>query len=139
MSFPFHVSCSEPAVPLFQLADGRFQLIKDGSIAPFMDGPGYLLLENELAEFLVDLDIPGIDFEPATIWHRRIDREYLTHTRMNVETHFAQKEIQELDLNGLACYVMGDRYLFVSSSLKQVLVTSPFQYLEFSEGLDWFA
>ena len=58
---------------------------------------------------------------------------------MTVEKHFVKKEIQELDLKGLACYVMDDRNLFVSPSLKEVLVESPFQYLEFSEGLDWFA
>jgi hypothetical protein len=139
MTLPFHVSCSEPAVPIFRLADGRYQLTKDGAIAPFMDGPGYLLLENQLAEFLRDLDIPGTAFEPATIWHRRVDREYRTHTNMTVARYFVRGDIGELDLSGLRFYVMYDQYLFASPLLKRVLAESPFQYLEFSEGLSWFA
>ena len=137
-ALPFHVSCSEPSVSLFLLADGRFQLTKDGPIAPFMSGPGYFLVENDLAHFLEDLNIPDIRFDPAVIWHRSRDLEYLTHTNLLIERYFTPDTISELDLTGEKFYSMNDNYLFVSPALKRLMERGSFQYLHFSEGLSDF-
>ena len=128
-----------PSVPLFRLSDGRYQLTKDGPIAAFMNGPGYFLVEKELADFLDGMDIDGLRFEPAIIWHRRIDREYSTHTRLIVDRFFVSESIGELDLAGNQVYSMNDNYLFVSPELKERLENSPFNYLRFSAGVSGFA
>lgn len=139
MLYPYFVECIEPSVPLFRLADGRYQLTKDGPIAPFMDGPGYFLAENKLADFLEQLGISGLGFEPAVIWHRRIDKAYFTHKNLIVDRFFTTETINELDLAGNQVYSMNDNYLFVSPGLKALLEDLPFAYLRFSEGLSGFA
>lgn len=139
MSLPFHVSCVKPSVPLFQLADGRFQLTKDGPISPFMDGPGYFLAEHDLARFLVESDTSRIKVEPAIIWHRSLDLEYRTHSNLLVDRYLTPETIGELDLAGENIYSMNDCYLFVSPALKKRLEGGSFSYLCFSEGLSDFA
>ena len=135
---PFSVDCIEPSVPLFCLADGRFQLTKDGPIARFMYGRGYFLVEEVLAEFLLELDVPRITIQPAVIWHRGIDKEFSTHSRLMVDQCFTTSTINELDLTGNQLYSMDDCHLFVSPELKANLERFPFNYLRFSEGLSDF-
>lgn len=139
MLLPFHVWCVEPSVPLFRLADGRFQLTKDGPIAPFMSGPGYFVVERNLARFLSDLDISRIRFEPAVIWHRRLDLEYSTHASLLVDQHITPETLGASDLSEERIYSMNDTHLFVSPALKDRLESSSFRYLRFSEGLADFA
>jgi hypothetical protein len=104
-----------------------------------MFGPGYFLVEEKLAHFLEALDVPGLRFEPAVIWHRRIDKEYLTHTNLIVARFFVSDTIGELDLSGNQVYSMNGTYLFVSPELKERLEAFPFSYLRFSKGLSDFA
>ncbi len=137
--YPYFVECLESSVPLFRIADERYQMTKDGPIAPFMDGPGYFLAESTLTSFLDELDIQGLSFEPAVIWHRRIDKEYRTHHNLIVGRFFTPSTINELDLTGSQVYSMNDRYFFISHELKQRLEDAPFGYLKFSEGLSGFA
>jgi len=139
MSHAFHVSCSEPSVPLFRLKDGRFQLTKDGPIAPFMNGFGYVLIQPDLAQFIEELDIDRIQFEPAVVWHRGKDVEYGPYVNLRVGQWFNAQMIDELDLSEYKMYSLNDTYLFVSPALKQKLEASPFNYLFFSEGLASFA
>lgn len=103
-----------------------------------MDGPGYFLFENRLAEFVANFNIDGLSYESATIWHRELDQEYVTHVEISVQRYFVPEHIHEFDLEGLAFYAMYDCYLFVSPALKEVLSNSPFDYLQFSEGLSFF-
>jgi hypothetical protein len=104
MSQPFHVSCSELSVPLFRLKDGRFQLTKDGPIAPFMDGFGYFLIQPDLAQFIEELDIEGIQFEPAIVWHRGKDLEFGPYLNLLVGQFFNSQMMDELDLSGYKMY-----------------------------------
>ncbi len=132
------MSCNIDSVPLFQLSDGRFQLIKDGPISPFMCGPGYYLIEKDLVDFLLELDISGTRFESATIWHRSLDIEYRGYFNMLVEHFIDNSSLNELDTNGLKFFSMNDTFLFVTPRLKQILTNSPFSYLRFSEGFSEF-
>jgi hypothetical protein len=139
MGLPFFMSCNLPSVGLYHLDDGRFQLIKDGPIAPFMYGPDYFLITRELANLLEELDIPRVHFEPAVIWDRGINQEHRTHVRLVVSQWFSVDQIKDLDLDGYRLLTLGDEYLFVSPTLKEKLDASDFKYLCFSEGLSEFA
>ncbi len=139
MSLPFHVTCSEPAVGLFQLDDGRFQLIQPGPIVPLMVGRGYVLIELALVGYLRELNVPRLTFEPAVIWQRGINQEYRTHARVLIEQFFASDQINDLDLDGDRLLTLDDQYLFASPSLRQRLLESQVTYLQFSEGLSMFA
>jgi len=139
MSRAFHVSCSEPSVPLFRLNDGRFQLTKDGPIAPFMNGFGYVLIQPDLAHFIAELDIDGIRFEPAIVWHRGKDEEFGPYLNLRVGQFFNWQKMDALDLSGYKMYSLNDTDLFVSPALKRKLEASAFNYLSFSEGLESFA
>jgi hypothetical protein len=104
-----------------------------------MSGPGYFLLERDMVQFLEELDIPGVRFEPATVWHRRTNEEFSTYMNLHVERFFDFYSMKELDLSGLKFFTLNDIYLFASPGLKRRLELSPFEYLRFTEGMSGFA
>jgi hypothetical protein len=136
---PFFVSCLEPASKLYQLNDGRFQMIDQDGIAPLMYGCGYILMEAPLADFIKAIGVERVGIEPAIIFDRRQNKEYHTHQSVKVGQSFSSSEINDLNLDGDRLLFMGNEYLFVSPSLKSKLANGPFKYLEFSEGLYGFA
>ena len=139
MILPFHVSCNQPAVRLYELNDGRFQLTQQGQIAPFMDGYRYLLVEESLAKFLQALDVEGIRIEPAVIYNRESGEEIRSHSRIHVSHYFTPVDIRDLRLSGMKMLTMLDEHYFVSPELMAALKDSPFECLVFTEGLADFA
>ncbi len=137
--YPYFVESEDFAVDLYQLKDGRFQPIKQGELGPFMYGDGYLLIENELAEYLELLDLPRVAFKDAVIWDRKTDSEYRTHKEVIIGQHFSFDQINDIDLDGERILMMDNMYVFVSPALKNKLEKSKFTYLKFSEGLSNFA
>ena len=135
---PFYTYCEQHAARLYQLKDGRFQIIDSGPITPLMCGPGYVLLENHLAAFLQEQEIERVAFQPAVIWNRRENIEFQTHQFMAVNHYFSSNQIRDLNLLGERFLTMGDEYLFVTPALKERLEKSPFNFLRFSEGLSEF-
>ncbi len=136
---PFNISAKTQGDDLIQLDDGRFQLISGGGISPLMVGFSYVLAIKDLASFLVDTGAEGFQIEPATIWRRREDREYHSHERIIVHSHFSSDEIDKLDLTGNGLMFMDNRYLFVTPSLKAAIERANFDFLVFTPGLEGFA
>jgi hypothetical protein len=97
------------------------------------------LIQFDLAHFLEELDVPRIRLEPATVWHRRLNREYTEYVTLLVEQFFDSTMLIDLDLSGYKLYSYCDTYLFASPMLKDKLEASPFGYLRFSEGFSRFA
>ncbi|MES2937230.1 MAG: hypothetical protein V4864_06090 [Pseudomonadota bacterium] len=58
---------------------------------------------------------------------------------LGVGQSFTENELHDLSLEGPRLLTMNDEYYFASPELKALLEASPFKYLEFSEGLSWFA
>jgi hypothetical protein len=139
LSAPFYLSCSSPADGLYQLEDGRFQLIANGPIAPLMTGFDYVLAEKALAEFLFARGMERVRFLPAIIYRRATGEEYRAHEQLIVDQRFSSGDIRDVALDGERLLLMDERHLFASPSLKDVLAESHFDYLQFSEGLSEFA
>jgi len=136
MSLPFLISCKLPAVRLYELDDGRFQLIEQGPIAPWMSGYRYLVVERALALFLDELGLERARQEPAVLFNRATGEEMHTHVRLHVSQFFTENMLSDIPLEGLRLLAFNDQYYFVSPALKACLEASPFgSYLEFSEGL----
>lgn len=134
--FPFLVESTAPTVPLFELNDGRFQLLEAApTIGPFLCGPGYLLVEKALGKFFVEQGVERIQCEDAIIFDRPSDAEFRTHLRIRVGQYFTVDQISDLDLVGPRLLTMNDDCYFVSRDLRERLQRSPFDYLTFSEGL----
>ena len=136
---PFFVSCIEPSAKLYQLNDGRFQMIEQGGTAPLMSGFGYILMDEPLANFIKAIGVERVGIEPAVIFDRRQGKEYHTHHKVTVGQSFSSGEINDLNLDGDRLLLRGREYLFASPLLKGKLAEGPFKYLEFSEGLYGFA
>lgn len=136
---PFLIESRLPAVRLFELDDGRFQLLEATEIGPFLPGYGYLLVERELAEFLTEHDVERIACEDAVLFDRPSNREFRTHVRVHVRQYFTSEQINDLDVTGLRILTMNDEYYFVSPALKEQLEKTTFVYLCFSEGLQGFS
>jgi hypothetical protein len=139
LKLPFYLHCDAPADALYQLEDGRFQLIANGPIAPLMTGFEYVLAENALADFLFVRGLDNVRFHPATIYRRSTGDEYRTHQRLIIGQHFDSDGLRDLALEGERLLLMDNRYVFVSPDLKRTLEGSQFEYLNFSEGISDFA
>lgn len=128
------IASRENPVGLFQLADGRFQMTRQGDLSGFMSGPSYILIETKLFDFLRDLDIPDINFEPAIVWNRKLDKEYKNYKQLYVNRYITKENFEYLDLNSFQMYIYGTDALFVSPDLKTLLENSGFDFLKFHEG-----
>jgi len=135
---PFSIESREPSVRLYELNDGRFQLLDSGSVGAFLAGFGYLLVELELAKFLRENDVERIVLEDAVLFDRPTGQEFRTHMRVRVRQYFTPEQINDLDLSGLRLLTMNDEYYFVSPDLKERLEQSSFDYLCFKSGLEGF-
>lgn len=82
MPLPFLISCTLPEARLYELADGRFQLIEHALVSPFMAGYRYLLVEQPLAIFLSELGLERVRHEPAVLFNRTTGEEHHTHVRL---------------------------------------------------------
>lgn len=136
---PFLIESKMHSVRLFELNDGRFQLLEPGPIGPFLSGSGYLLVERHLGEFLVEQGVERITREDAILFDRPSGTEVRTHVRIRVGQYFTSDQICDLDLTGPRLLTMNDEYYFASPNLRDRLQQSPFGYLTFSEGLSGFA
>jgi hypothetical protein len=139
MTLPLHISCNSPAAALYELADGRFQKISGGPVAPFIVGPRYVLVEEPLAKYLQELLIPNIEIVRAVVWDRASNVEIRTHWQVKIGQWFSADQIKDLDLNGERLLVLNDEHVFCSPALGRLLKDGGFPYLRFREGLEWFA
>ena len=139
MPLPYLLSCKHPSVRVFELEDGRFQLIEHGDIGPVVSGYKHLLVEARLATFLRNLKLERTNFEPAAFFVRSTGEQWSSHERVRVGQYFKLDQVQDLALDGHRILTLNDEYYFVSPSLKQALEIAGFEYLVFTEGLSGFA
>jgi hypothetical protein len=139
MTIPYFITTEMQGADLFELDDGRFQLISQGEVAPYAYGHKHLLVENSLADYLKSMNLERVRYEPVVILSMSKREESRTHTRVHVGECFKSNEIHDLALEGLRLPSMSDKYFFASPSLKRTLEASTFKYLRFTEGLSGFA
>ena len=140
--YPFSVESKIPSVGLYLLDDGRFQMIEQGKLAPFMKGCDYILVENKLADFLASLNIPHLEIKDAIVWNRGKNEEYSDYKELVFRKsirYVTEENINHLDLQGLQVYLFLPSHLFVSPELKALLERSGFDYLRFHEGFSGLA
>jgi len=133
------MSCVEQQALLYQLPDGRFQIVDKGALAPMMTGHEYVLVEEDFAGYLRSLNLPQLKVVAAVIYDPRQNREIRTHEQLLIGERFSWDPAFECDLDGERILLMEGTYVFVSPTLKERLESSPFQYLRFSEGMRGFA
>jgi hypothetical protein len=139
MKLPWHMRCDQAQAPLlFELADGPFQLVSQGVLAPVLSGYRYLLVERPLADFLIGLQVERLAYEQVVFISPLTGEEVRSHVRIRVGQFFTSREIQDLNLTGPRLLTLNDQYYFVSPELKEELETGPFPYLRFTEGLTGF-
>jgi hypothetical protein len=119
---PFYVKV-ENEVGLFELNDGRFQPTQKGALSRFMVGFKYILVENDIAQYLQSLDIERVTFKPAIIWERNTNKEHSNYQQMCVNHHFDLTMASDLNIEGKQFLLMDNRYLFASPELAAILST----------------
>jgi hypothetical protein len=139
MALPFLVSCPQPEPLIFERSDGRFQLLDQQPLSPFMAGRGYLLVEEPLATFLQQIEAQRLTYMPAVLFTPVTGEEFRSHIRIRVSQFFRENELLDLDVSGLRLLTLNDQYYFASAELKAALEAAQFRYLNFSEGLSGFA
>ena len=139
MILPYFMFCTEMGADLYQLKDGRFQIITKGKITPLMIGYGYTLVEKKFAEYLEHLNLPRLEIEDAIIYDPIDKNETTTHRQLKIGQHFSADIIRDIDLEGERLLLMNNRHVFASPKLKKRFEDSDFDYLRFSVGLSEFA
>ncbi|WMS87059.1 hypothetical protein [Pleionea litopenaei] len=134
--YPFNLSITNN-VGLYKLKDGRYQTTKRGQVDPIMVGYEYVLVQKEIADYFESLNIERVSFVPTIIWDRPNDKEYSDYVRLDVNHHFTEDDINDLDLDGKQFLLMNKEYLFVSPELKVELESSRYGF-RFTEGLSFF-
>jgi len=134
----YYMSCDQAHPLLYQLEDGRLQRMTQGTLAPFMAGYEYVLIENTLAQHLASLLLPDVIIRDAVIFDPQQGKELTTHKRLCIGAQFTAEQLADLDVPGERMLLMEGRYVFASSTLRQRLSAAPFSYLKFSEGLEEF-
>ena len=129
MTLPYLMTYSHPSPLLFELADGRFHILQNGALPPFMAGYGYLLVEQAFAEFLQQIEVERIAFEPAVLYSPVTGEEFHSHVRVRVSQFFRANDLPDLNLTGLRMLALNDQYYFASPDLKEALEARSFGYL----------
>ena len=137
-NLPFNVGCDLPRPLLYELSDGRFQLVDRTPPSPFMEGRGYLLVERALADFLREQDLELVRFEPAVLFDPATGVEHRDHVRVRIDQFFTHDQIHDLAVDGCRLMTLNDEYCFVSETLMSRLQAADFPYLRFSLGLSQF-
>ncbi len=135
---PFSVWCDLPQPILYELSDDRFQLMDRTPPSPFMAGPGYLLIEAALADFLRERDVARVRLEPTVLFDPAFGEERHEHVRVRIGQFFVPDQIHDLALDGPRMLTMNDEYCFVSEELMMSLRAAGFEYLQFDWGLSRF-
>ncbi len=137
-NLPFNVWCEWPQPLLYELSDGRFQLMDRTPPSPFMAGPQYLLVERALADFLREQGLDRVRLEPAVLFDRATGAEHRDHLRVRIGQFFTADQIHDLAIDGPRLMTLNDEYCFVSEMLMLRLKAAGFPYLQFSLGLSQF-
>ena len=126
--YPYYVETEETPVKLYHLENGRFQLIQEGKLGPFMSGYDYLLVETKLAEYLENLNVENATFRDVVILNRSKNEEYHSHKEVIVGQHFSSDEVNDVNLDGDRILMMDNQYVFVSPSRTEKLEKTEFGY-----------
>ena len=147
MALLFHATCKIPSPRFYEVSSGRFQQLDRGVVPPFVPGFRFLLVANDLADFLKGLGLEGARFEDAILYDPRTGTEARTHTCLRVLSSLGDRDILDLragrpasslTLDGCRMLVADDQQYFVSPALREALLKHRFAYLEFSEGFSDF-
>ena len=119
---------------LYQLKDGRCQLIHGGAVTTIMHGGSRMLVAKELIALLEQIGSPAFRVvKSATIWRRREDREYNTHVEATGMDQLHYGQLRNHDLLGEQLFSF-EGYLLVTPSLKKRLQQAGFDSLRFDLG-----
>lgn len=138
MALPFHVWCELDGARLYERADGRFQQLERGVLAPWYQLHRCLLVERGLAELLRSFDLDRVAFEPAVVFDPVSGQENHTLARVRIGQFFTPDQMRDLSMDGSRLLVMNDSHVFASPDLKDLLCNAKIPYLRFSEGLRGF-
>src|SRR5687767_11599004 len=129
MKLPYHMSSSQTHARLYQLADGKFQIVGEGDLAPVMIGYEYVLVEEYFAQYLTALDLPALEIIDAIIYEPWQKMEIRTHRQLLIDQQFSSDMIRnidrpsspntihrEIDLDGERFLLMDRQYVFVSGA-----------------------
>ena len=118
--YPFHIEiCNK--TDLYQLNDGRYQLIRDTEIDSIMIGHKYTLVRDDVVEKIIDTGVERVSFEPAIIWNRKINKVYSNYQKMTSHRHIESSNLNSIDIEGKQFLVLDNHHLFATPELKLAL------------------
>ena len=132
---PFHVSAVDEPL-LYRLPDGRFQIVRDGTLAPLLTGHGYILVTERL-HALLESEGASLPAKPAVVYDPTSKIEVTGYRELRVLSEVMPETASVVTGQGGSVWAYANRYLFVSLELQRKL-SRAFPGLVFSEGFSRF-
>ncbi|MBQ4811506.1 hypothetical protein J8M20_09160 [Pseudoalteromonas luteoviolacea] len=119
MSTYYEIDEPEDSAQLYELKDGRFQIVGPGVLYDILLVSGYILVSERFAVFLDNLKISGIRLESAVIYNPANKKEIYTHQKMEVLKKYNKKNMNQI-IDSTICKIAqyGNGCIFVNAPLK---------------------
>jgi hypothetical protein len=128
-------------VSLIKLKDGRYQISEFGTFRKVLDGFGYSLIENKIADILKKYVSDQIELNPIVIFRRATNEEWTNYSELKMRNQIEFKDYYKTESIGLKIYGILNGLIYVSAELKSIIEKelTDLTDIEFKRGLPLMA
>lgn len=113
----------KPSVSLFKLNDHEFQVIEIGIFRPILDGTGYLLIIDKIANVLQKYVGSQITINNVRIYRKSTDEEWFSYRSITIKNEINYEDYSYIKCNGLQIFHLMNSKIYVSPDLKDKIET----------------
>lgn len=113
----------KPSVSLFKLNDNEFQVIEMGNFRPILDGTGYLLIIDKIADVLQKYVGSQITINNVRIYRKSTDEEWFNYRSITIKNEINYTDYSYIKCNGLQIFHLMNTKIYISPDLKDKIET----------------
>ncbi|MFD0991691.1 MULTISPECIES: hypothetical protein [Tenacibaculum] len=128
-------------VSLIKLKDERYQVSEIGAFRNILDGYGYALIDNKIADILKKYVSDQIDLKQTIIFRRATNEEWTNYSELIMKNKIEFNEYYQTESVGLNIYGILNGLIYVSADLKDLIEKelTDLTDIEFKRGLPLMA
>ena len=128
-------------VNLIKLKDERYQVSEIGAFRNILDGYGYALIDNKIADILKKYVADLIELKQIVIFRRATNEKWTNYSELIMKNKIEFNEYYQTESIGLNIYGILDGLIYVSTELKNLIEKelTDLTDIEFKRGLPLMA
>ena len=128
-------------VSLIKLKDGRYQVSEFGTFRNIIDGFGYSIIDNKIAEVLNKYVSEYIELNPIIIFRRATNEEWTNYSELKMKNQIEFKDYYETKSIGINIYGILNGLIYITAELKKLMEKelSDLTDIEYKQGLPLMA